>query len=283
MLRTALLTTLLDTARRNVARGTGDLGLFEIGLVTLRPDAGATAAPRLPGAVRPTAEELAALDAAVPPQPRRVAAVLAGRREGGGWWGPGRRADHTDAIALAQLVARTVGVEVRVAQSDEHAPWHPGRTAVLRTADGVLVGHAGELHPNVVRALDLPERAVALELDLDVLLAAAPDAPRQATPVSTFPLAKEDIALVVDAGVPAGELLEAVRVGAASSPAGDIVEELGLFDVYTGAQVGEGRKSVAFSLRLRAQDRTLTAQEAAGVREAAVAEAHRRFGAELRA
>ncbi len=282
LLRTMLLTTLLDTARRNVARGASDVAVFEIGMVTLAPADGAAAAPRLPGGVRPAAEHLAALDAAVPPQPRRVAGVLAGRREPGGWWGAGRRADHTDAIAAALLVARTVGVEVGLEQADEHAPWHPGRTAVLSTRDGVVVGHAGELHPNVVRALDLPERAVAFEVDLDALLAAAPSTPRQATPVSTFPLAKEDIALVVDAAVPAGALLDAVRVGAAASPAGDIVEELGLFDVYTGVQVGPGRKSLAFSLRLRAGDRTLTAQEAAAVRESAVAEAHRRFGAELR-
>ncbi|WP_372593624.1 phenylalanine--tRNA ligase subunit beta [Actinotalea sp.] len=283
LMRTMLLGTLLDTARRNVARGASDLGIFEIGLVTVPEGSSAPGAPRLPGGVRPSEQDLLALDAAVPAQPRRVAVVLAGRRELGGWWGPGRRADHTDAIDLAQMVARTVGVEVVVGRSAEHAPWHPGRTAALHTSDGVLVGHAGELHPNVVRALDLPERAVALELDLDTLLEAAPEEPRQAVPVSTFPLAKEDIALVVDADVPAGSLLEAVRAGAASSEAGDIVEELGLFDVYTGAQVGEGRKSVAFSLRLRAADRTLTAQEAAAVREAAVAEAHRRFGAELRA
>ena len=281
LLRTDLLTTLLDTARRNVARGASDVAVFEIGLVT-QPHGGRSAAPRLPGGVRPSDAELAALDAAVPPQPRHVAGVLAGRREPGGWWGAGRRADHSDAIAAVQLVARTVGVEVLVEQSPLHAPWHPGRTAVLRTSDGVVVGHAGELHPNVVRTLELPERAVAFEVDLDLVLAAAPTEPREATPVSTFPLAKEDIALVVDAGVPAGALLEAVRVGAASSPAGDIVEALALFDVYTGAQVGAGRKSVAFSFRLRAADRTLTAQEAAAVRESAVAEAHRRFGAELR-
>ncbi|NTW41399.1 MAG: phenylalanine--tRNA ligase subunit beta, partial [Cellulomonadaceae bacterium] len=279
LLRTNLLVTVLDTARRNVSRGTSDLAVFEIGLVTLR---GTSAAPQLPGGVRPDDAALAAIDAAVPPQPRRVAGVLTGRREPAGWWGPGRLADHTDAIAAAQLVARTVGVEVSLTADPDHAPWHPGRTAALRTADGALVGHAGELHPNVVAALDLPARAVAFEVDLDVLLAAAPTEPRQAAPVSTFPVAKEDIALVVDASVPAGELLDAVKVGAAASPAGEIVEDVTLFDVYTGAQVGPGKASIAFSLRLRATDRTLTSVEAAQVRESAVAEANRRFGAELR-
>ncbi|WP_298459735.1 phenylalanine--tRNA ligase subunit beta [uncultured Cellulomonas sp.] len=274
-MRTNLLTTLLETARRNVGRGTTDLALYEIGLVT-RPVEGAPPAPQLPGAVRPSDDDLDRLAAAVPPQPRRVAGFLAGARERAGWWGPGRRAEHADAIAAALLVARTVGVPVQV-RPDDHAPWHPGRTARLELADGTLVGHAGELHPQVLTRLALPARAVAFELDLDVLLAAAPREPLQAEPVSTYPVGKEDLALVVDADVLAGDVEAAVRDGA-----GDLLEELRLFDVFTGPQVGEGKKSLAFSLRLRAGDRTLTAADAAAVREAAVAEAARRVGAVLR-
>lgn len=281
-MRTSLLATLLDTARRNVSRGSADLAVFEVGLVT-RPAAGAHAAPRLPGGARPSEEDLATLRAAVPAQPRRVAGVLTGQRDPAGWWGPGRRADHSDAIAGALLVARTLGVELVVRADADHAPWHPGRCARLETADGTLVGHAGELHPKVVTALDLPARAAAFEVDLDVLLAAAPVEPLQVAEISTFPVAKEDVALVVDAEVPAGEVEAAVRAGATASPAGDVLEELRLFDVYTGPQVGDGLKSLAFSLRLRAADRTLTAEETAAVRESVVAEADRRFGARLRA
>jgi phenylalanyl-tRNA synthetase beta chain len=280
-MRTHLLVTLLETVRRNVGRGLTDLALVETGLVT-RPVPGAPPAPQLPGGVLPTADELAALDAAVPPQPRHVAGVLTGLREPAGWWGPGRRADHTDAVEAALLVGRSVGVRL-TATAGAVPPWHPGRTAELRLADGTVVGHGGELHPRVVAALELPARTVAFELDLDAVLDAAPAEPVQAVPVSTFPPAKEDIALVVGEAVPVGDLLEAVRVGASSSPAGDIVEELRVFDVYRGAPVADGHKSVAFSLRLRAADRTLTAGEAAAVREAAVAEAHRRHGATLRA
>ncbi|WP_225754191.1 phenylalanine--tRNA ligase subunit beta [Actinotalea sp. Marseille-Q4924] len=280
-MRTHLLVTLLETVRRNVGRGLVDVALVESGLVT-RPDRGAPAAPQLRGATLPSSEELAALDAAVPPQPRHVAGVLTGVREPAGWWGPGRRADHTDAIEAALLVGRAVGVDLSVAAAAV-APWHPGRTAEVRRPDGVVVGHAGELHPRVVAALDLPSRTVAFELDLDAVLAVAPTEPVQAVAVPTFPPAKEDIALVVAEHVAVGELLDAVRVGASSSPAGDIVEELRVFDVYRGAPVPDGSKSVAFSLRLRAADRTLTSAEAAAVREAAVAEAHRRHGATLRA
>lgn len=281
-LRTSLLVTLLDTVRRNVSRGTTDLAVVEVGLVT-RPLHDATAAPQLPGGTLPSDDDLRRLRDAVPPQPRRVAGVLTGLREPAGWWGPGRRADHTDAIEAALLVGRAVGVELRVRADGDHAPWHPGRTARVELADGTLVGHAGELHPRVVAGLDLPPRAAAFEVDLDVVLAAMPGEPVQAVPVSTFPAAKEDIALVVDEVVPAGDVLDAVRVGASASPAGAVVEDVHLFDVYTGPQVGEGRRSLAFALRLRAADRTLTAEEAAQVRDAVVAEAHRRFGAELRA
>ncbi|AEI12462.1 phenylalanine--tRNA ligase subunit beta [Cellulomonas gilvus] len=281
-MRTDLLVTLLDTARRNVARGNVDVCVFELGLVTL-PTPGAGAAPALPGAVRPSPEDLDALRAAVPHQPRHVAGVLAGRLEPAGVWGDGRRADHGDAIDAVRRVAQVVGVDVRLVADQGRAPWHPGRCARVETAQGVVVGWAGELHPNVVAAHDLPARAAAFELDLDALLAAAPRDAFQARAVSTFPVAKEDVALVVPADVPAADVLAAVRAGAAASAAGDVVEDVRLFDVYEGDQVPAGHRSLAFALRLRAADRTLTAAETAAVRESVVAEAATRFSATLRA
>ncbi|RYV52519.1 phenylalanine--tRNA ligase subunit beta [Pengzhenrongella frigida] len=275
-LRTSVLATLVEAGRANVGRGMTDLGLFEIGLVT-RPVPGTAAAGRPSIETRPSDDEIAHLRAAVPPQPRRVAGLLTGNAEPAGWWGAGRRADHTDAIAAVQRIAGIVGVPLTITADPDHAPWHPGRCARFTLADGTLVGHAGELNPKVVAALDLPTRSAAFEVDLDVLLDAAPVDPRQAVPLSTFPIAKEDIALVVDVAVPAADVFAAVQEGA-----GPLLEELRLFDVYTGAQVGEGKKSLAFSLRLRATDRTLTAQDAIAVREAAVAEATRRVGALLR-
>lgn len=188
--------------------------------------------------------------------------LLTGQREQAGWYGPGRPADWTDAVDAALLVGRTVGLPLTVSQ-DEHAPWHPGRCARLEFG-GILVGHAGELHPKVVERLGLPARACAAELELDLLLTAAGGI-RPAEPVPTFPLAKEDVALVVDAAVPAAAVEAALREGA-----GDLLESVRLFDVYTGPQVGEGRKSLAFALRLRATDRTLTAAESAAARDSAV-------------
>jgi len=151
-------------------------------------------------------------------------------------------------------------------------PWHPGRCALLRV-DGAELGHAGELHPQVCAAFGLPPRSAAAEVDLDVLMARAVDVvPGPA--FSTFPVAKEDVALVVDAALPAAQVEAALREGA-----GEHLESIRLFDVYTGDQVGAGRKSLAFALRFRAPDRTLTEEETGAARDAAVALAAERCGA----
>ncbi|TRW43755.1 phenylalanine--tRNA ligase subunit beta, partial [Georgenia yuyongxinii] len=205
--------------------------------------------------------------------------VLAGQRVPDGVWGAGRPSDWADAVEAVRQAACTVGVALTV-RAGAAAPWHPGRCAelVVRTDSGEqLVGHAGELHPKACEALELPPRTVAFELDLDAVLAASPADPVQVAPVSTFPLAKEDVALVVDAAVPAVDVLAAVREGA-----GELAEEVRLFDVFTGDQLGAGKKSLAFALRLRAADRTLTAEETAAVRDQIVSLAAKRVGAELR-
>ena len=123
----------------------------------------------------------------------------------------------------------------------------------------------------------MPARTAAVELDLDLLVSLFGGA-GVLDPVSAQPVAKEDIALIVDESVPVAELQAAVESGG-----GELLESVRLFDIYRGAQVPEGKKSVAFALRLRASDRTLTDADAAAVREASVAAAVERFGAELRA
>jgi phenylalanyl-tRNA synthetase beta chain len=276
-LRTTLLPGLLAALRRNEGRGSHDLALFETGLV-FRPTGEETAAPLPPVDRRPSAEQLAALDATLPRQPRRVAVALAGHRERAGWWGKGRPADWADAVQAARTVAAEAGVELEVS-ADQHAPWHPGRCAALHAViDGerTLVGHAGELHPRVVKTLGLPERSCAMELELDLLERAGTGlvaAPR----VSAFPVATQDIALVVDDAVPAAEVARTLRGGA-----GELLESLDLFDIFTGEQVGAGKKSLAYTLRFRAEDRTLTADEVTTAREAAVTAAATAHHAVLR-
>ncbi|MGY1434475.1 phenylalanine--tRNA ligase subunit beta [Streptomyces reniochalinae] len=276
-LRTTLLPGLLGALRRNDGRGSHDLALFETGLVFL-PTGTETVAERLPVTQRPTDEQVASLDGALPEQPRHVAVVLAGARERAGWWGGGRPADWADAIEAARTVAAEAGVELTL-ESGRYVPWHPGRCAALHVeidGDRTLAGHAGELHPRALKALGLPPRTCAMELDLDLVERAGAGALR-APHVSTFPVATQDVALVVDAAVPAAEVESALRAGA-----GELLESLRLFDVFTGEQLGAGRKSLAYALRFRAFDRTLKAEEASSARDAAVAEAVERTGAVLR-
>ena len=277
-LRTSLLPGLLGALRRNVGRGTHDLALFETGLVFL-PREEQRVAGALPVDRRPTDEEIAELNAAFPEQPRHIAAVLAGAREQAGWWGKGRPADWADAVEAGRAVAREAGAEL-IVRKGQYGPWHPGRCAelvVLVDGTETVVGHAGELHPRVVKALGLPERTSAMELDLDVLESVGDDTP-QAPAISTFPVATQDVALVVDTFVPHAEVEAALREGA-----GELLEGIRLFDVYENAeQLGDGRKSLAYALRFRAADRTLTVDEASAARDAAVALAGERTGAGLR-
>jgi phenylalanyl-tRNA synthetase beta chain len=137
-----------------------------------------------------------------------------------------------------------------------------------------VVGHAGQLHPAVIERSGLPKGTCAVELNLDAL----PITQRLPAPaVSPFPAVFQDVALIVDAEVAAQSVVDAVREGA-----GELLEDIRLFDVYTGPQIGEGRKSIALALRFRAEDRTLTEAEASAARDAAVANAAQRVGAEQR-
>lgn len=198
--------------------------------------------------------------------------VLAGLREPAGPWGPGRPVEATDAFEAVRVVGRAAGVELTLRPA-QYLPWHPGRCAEVLIGDTV-VGHAGQLHPAVVERSALPAGTCAAELDLD-LVPIVETLPAPA--VSPFPAVFQDVAVVVGEEVSAQSVIDAVRDGA-----GELLEDVRLFDVYTGPQIGEGRKSLALALRFRATDRTLTEDEASAARDAAVEAAADRVGAEQR-
>ena len=131
-----------------------------------------------------------------------------GEADASGWWGTGRHVDWSDAVEAVRGVSDALGLELQP-RAAALAPWHPGRCAEL-LVEGVVVGHAGELHPRVCTAFGLPPRSVAAEVDLDLLLERAVDL-RPAPVFSTYPVAKEDVALVVDADVPAASVEAALR------------------------------------------------------------------------
>lgn len=270
-MRTSLLPGLLDTARRNYSRGFRDLAVYEGGLVFLPGDTVGT--PTLPPLGElPSEQDLDDLFNSVPDQPWRVAAVFIGHESAPGAGVTPRAWEWSDALDAALSVGDVLGVDLVVSQG-QHQAFHPGRTAQLSLPSGDVVGYAGEMHPKILEELDLPARTVVMELDAESLFEAAADV-IVATPISTYPLTTQDVALVVDRGVVAQDVLAALREGA-----GELLEDVALFDVYEGPGIEEGKKSLAFGLRFRASDRTLTAEEASESRAAAVAVAAERFGA----
>lgn len=270
-LATTLLPGLLEALGRNVSRGTADVALFAIQQV-VHLTAATRAVERIPNDRRPTDEEIAGLDASLPQQPQHVAAVLAGLREPAGPWGQGRAVEAADAFEAVRVIGRAAGVEFTLRAAQE-LPWHPGRCAEVLVGDTV-VGYAGQLHPAVIERTGLPKGTCAVELDLDAVpIVETLPAPK----VSPFPAVFQDISVVVGDEVAAAAVVDAVRDGA-----GELLEDVRLFDVYTGPQIGEGRKSLTLALRFRAADRTLTEDEASAARDAAVAVAGERVGAVLR-
>ena len=269
LMTTTLLPGILETLARNVGRGTTDVAVFEAATVTL-PHVG-IAAPILGVDRRPSEGEWDDLNKALPDQPLHLALALAGDREPAGWWGAGRPVSWSDPIDTVRELAAALGVEVQVRAATAQ-PWHPGRCAEV-LAGGRSLGHAGELHPRVCKTLGVPARTAVAEIDLSALLELAVTVV-PAPAFSTYPVAKEDVALLVAEDVAAADVAATLREGA-----GGLCESVRLFDVYTGEQVGQGRKSLAFALRFRAPDRTLTEAETGEARAAAVALAAERHGA----
>lgn len=268
---TTLLPSMLEAVARNVARGMTNLSLFGQQQVSVVQGAGMS--PMLSVAQRPSDAEIAGLLATLPYQPLHVATVGTGLIEFSGPWGEGREYSYADAIESAKLVARAAGVSLTV-ENAEYLPWHPGRCAAL-LVDGVVVGHAGELHPQVVERLGLPKRTCAMELNVSALpLTQVLPAPV----LSAFPAVKQDLALVVPEDVPAETVRQTIIAGG-----GDLLETVELFDVYRSAGLGADVKSLAFALVFRAPDRTLTDEECSVGRLAAAELAAERFGAHMRA
>lgn len=286
LLRTSVLDSLIDVAVRNVSRGIGDVALYEVGNVTTA--AGVVPAP-IPGvAQRPSQAEIEALAAGTPRQRLHLGAILCGQHGYSGVLQHVRNWDWADAVELVRDIASLLGVKLHVANA-ERAPWHPGRCAEIRIVVptknptrpqiGEVIGYAGELHPRIVKKLGLPERACAVELDLDALIERSSSQPVvKAQPVSTYPAAKEDFAFVVDEATPSQEVAAAIIIAG-----GKLLDDVRLFDVYRGPQLGPGRKSLAFSVRLRASDHTLSASETEAARARIIKQVGKYTGAKLRA
>ncbi|MFW9041404.1 phenylalanine--tRNA ligase subunit beta [Corynebacterium striatum] len=274
ILSTTLLPNMLEAIGRNVARGRADLALFGLQQVSFKR---AESSPMPSVEQRPADDVVKELRESLPEQPLHVATVATGNIEHEGPWGEGRAFTYADAIESARQVARAAGVEIEL-EAAEQLPWHPGRCAAVKAVvdgESIIVGYAGELHPQVLEALNLPARTCAMEIDVTAL---PTDELFPAPVLSAFPALHQDIALIVDESTPAEEVRKVVEEGA-----GELLEAVELFDVFRGEQLGEDKKSLAFKLIFRADDRTLTDEEANEHRLAAAELVKQRLGAEMRA
>ena len=269
LLRTHLLPGLLTTAVRNIGRGSKNLAIFEIGTIFRNTTPlGKAVNPGI--SKRPSEKVIKDIYDGVPKQMLFVGAVVTGETVLSDWQGSGSKFNWSDAIAKAQEIIESTGNDYEIFSSDL-APWHPGRCAELRV-NGKPVAHAGELHPRVITALNLPERSCAFA----VILSEIPSAGVTKAPaIWSFPAVVQDVALVVESKISAADLTAAIKQGA-----GPLLESIVLFDRYD--QMAGNKVSLAFTLTFRASDRTLTSDEVALYRDQAIAQAAKSVGAVLR-
>jgi len=255
VMRTTLLGSLIANLRTNHARKLGRIRVFEVGRVYLR-DGAAADGPLSVAGLR---------------QPVRVAGAAFGPAFEEQWASPARAVDFFDVKADLEAICAPRRPRF---ESAAHPALHPGRSARV-LMEGSPAGWLGELHPRWQQKYDLPQPVVLFELEAACLTDAP--LPRPSQP-SKFPPVVRDIALLVDAGVPAQALLDAAQ---AEKPA--IVQDIGVFDLYQGSSLPPGRKSLAFRVVMQDTERTLTDAEADSARDALVELWGRRFGASLRA
>ncbi len=254
VMRRTLLPAMLEVAANN-ARHHNRINIFEVGRV-----------------YHPVEGEL------LPEEPHRIAILMMGPRGLSSWQGEtdAGLVDFYDLKGVGEGLVEGLHVERAVFEAAEHPTWHPGRAARL-VANGEPAGYLGELHPLVRRAYELPEVPVMIaELDLDALFAAGGDLER-IVPVPRYEGVYEDIALIVDEATPAAEVAAVIR-----NAGGDALGGVRLFDVYTGAPIPEGKKSLAYALTYLSDEATLSDRQAAKIRKKIVKAAKKKLGAELR-
>jgi phenylalanyl-tRNA synthetase beta chain len=265
VLRTSLLGPLLDNVERNRARGNDDVRLWQYGAIYLArdaPDGNGAAPPAVPGLDR------------LPTEEQHLAALLTGHLRPPTWReSEPAKADFFAAKGVLAAVMAAIRVPWEVEPSRE--PFlHPGRSARVLVG-GEAAGWLGELHPAVAARWDV-EQAAGFELDFGVLAEHAVLVPDYED-LTSFPVVRQDMAIVVPDGVSAAQVVAVVR-----KAGGALLRRAEVFDVYRGAQVEEGSASLALRLEFRAPDRTLTDEEAAQRREKIVAALSEQLGARLR-
>ncbi|NCJ05586.1 phenylalanine--tRNA ligase subunit beta [Synechococcales cyanobacterium C] len=260
-LRTEMLTGLINAFQYNLEQGNGALNGFELGKVFWREGE--------------TLHERGA-----------IAAILGGDPIQGQWVRSGQKEQPLswyEAKGILEQVFSILGLSVEYRPDASNPLLHPGRTAALWSR-GECLGQFGQLHPQLRQSRNLPEAVYAVELNLDQLLTQLAQTYGKATrfqPFSSFPATERDLAFFVSEDIPVAKLTQTMTKAAAQGKQ-KILESVTLFDQYCGASVPAGQRSLAFRLRYRAGDRTLTEEEVTPVHQAVRAALEKQFQVSLR-
>ena len=246
ILRTTLLPSLLQNAQHNHNHQIDTIALFEISAVFIQGE-----------------------------EPGRVAGILAGEIGGGVYGNPYRHPDFFDIKGVVAGILEVCGITDWTLKKTKDPTFHPGRNAEVAVADK-QIGIFGEAHPKVLENYELPYKAYLFELDLEALVNAATFA-KQFEPLSIYPSVQRDLAIVVDADV-----LSDMPIGIIYATGGEWVKSVRLFDVYAGAQVPEGKKSLAYTITYHSATETLTDKAVNDLHDKVVQQLNQELGAELR-
>ena len=255
LVRTCLLTSIMENAVRNFSRKNNDIKLFDIAPVFL-----------------PHALPLTEL----PEERLMVAGLITGRREEVGWNQGNEMVDFFDMKGIVEELFRVLGIAKYTVEAGEHFAMHPGKTALFKKGREVIAA-VGELHPQAAVNFGIKQKVYLFEMDLEVLMKyTGKNFHFESLP--KYPAIARDLAIVVDESVASADIERVI-----AKNGGKHFKGVTLFDVYTGEHVAKGKKSLAFNLQFQSKDKTLTDDEADAAFKNILQAVEKHFDAELRA
>lgn len=254
LLRTTLLASIFENAARNYSRKNEDVRLFEV-------------APVFYPKALPVTEQ--------PIEKQKLAGLLMGRREPKGWSQDSAQIDFYDAKGIVEELLAGLSIGNYFVEAGEHYALHPGKTAVFKKGRDVLAT-VGEVHPAVAEALGIRKKIYVFEADIETLQKfAAKKFSFESLP--KYPSISRDLAILVEHDMAAGDVEKVI-----AKNGGTFFKGVTLFDVYTGERISADKKSLAFAIEFRSNERTLKDEEADAAFQNILAAVEKEFGATLR-